>query len=95
MLKNSTIMHGMLGFVMSLLLVFRTNTAYDRWWEGRKLWDALVNNSHNLALKLAVILSEENDREYCRKMIPSYAATLSEHLKNEETSLQLFDGVDL
>ena len=93
--KNITIMHGMLGFVISLLLVFRTNTAYDRWWEGRKLWDALVNNSNNLALKLAVILSEENDREYCRKMIPSYAATLSEHLKNEETSLKLFDGVDL
>ena len=35
--KNITIMHTMLGFVISLLLVFRTNTAYDRWWEGRKL----------------------------------------------------------
>ena len=43
--KNITIMHGMLGFVISLLLVFRTNTAYDRWWEGRKLWGSLVNNS--------------------------------------------------
>ncbi|MFT5251909.1 MAG: putative membrane protein [Flavobacteriales bacterium] len=28
--KNISIMHGMLGFVISLLLVFRTNTAYDR-----------------------------------------------------------------
>ena len=93
--KNITIMHGMLGFVISLLLVFRTNTAYDRWWEGRKLWGALVNNSRNLALKLAVILSEEKDREYFRKMIPSYAATLNKHLKDEETGLQLFDGVDL
>ncbi len=36
--KNIPIMHGMLGFVISLLLVFRTNIAYDRWWEGRKLW---------------------------------------------------------
>jgi putative membrane protein len=35
--KNITIMHGMLGFVISLLLAYRTNTAYDRWWEGRKL----------------------------------------------------------
>lgn len=93
--KNITIMHGMLGFVISLLLVFRTNTAYDRWWEGRKLWGALVNNSRNLALKLAVILSEEKDREYFRKMIPSYATTLNKHLKDEETGLQLFDGVDL
>ncbi len=93
--KNITIMHGMLGFVISLLLVFRTNTAYDRWWEGRKMWGALVNNSRNFALKLAVILADEKDRKYFRKMIPSYASILHKHLKDEETSQQLFDGVDL
>jgi len=38
--------------VVGLLLVFRTNTAYDRWWEGRKVLGALVNTSRNLALKL-------------------------------------------
>jgi putative membrane protein len=32
-IKNIPAMHGMLGFVISMLLVFRTNTAYDRWWE--------------------------------------------------------------
>ena len=79
MLKNSTIMHGMLGFVMSLLLVFRTNTAYDRWCEERKIWAALVNNSRNFALTLAVILAEEKNREYFRKMFPNYAATLNNH----------------
>ena len=47
--KNIPIMHGLLGFAISMLLVFRTNTAYDRWWEGRKLWGSLVNNSRNLA----------------------------------------------
>jgi hypothetical protein len=31
---------SLLGIVLSILLVFRTNTAYDRWWEGRKLWEA-------------------------------------------------------
>ena len=50
-LINITVMHGMLGFVISLLLVFRTNTAYDRWWEGRRLLGSLVNNSRNLAMK--------------------------------------------
>lgn len=94
-IKNVTIMHGMLGFVISLLLVFRTNTAYDRWWEGRKMWGALVNNSRNFALKLAVILKDENDRHYFSKMIPVYAAILHEHLSNDETSQQLFDDVDL
>ena len=67
-LKNITIMHGMLGFVISLLLAYRTNTAYDRWWEGRKLWGSLVNNSRNLALKLSSLLQEENDRNYFKKL---------------------------
>lgn len=93
--KNITIMHGMLGFVISLLLVFRTNTAYDRWWEGRKMWGSLVNNSRNLAIKLSVILTDEKDRTYFRKIIPSYASILNKHLKDEETGKQLFDDVDL
>jgi putative membrane protein len=94
-IKNITIMHGMLGFVISLLLVFRTNTAYDRWWEGRKMWGALVNNSRNFALKLAVIVKDEKEQHYFKKMIPTYAAVLHQHLSNDETSLQLFDDVDL
>ena len=94
-IKNITIMHGMLGFVISLLLVFRTNTAYDRWWEGRKMWGALVNNSRNFAIKLSVILTDEKDLAYFRKLIPSYASILNKHLKDEETSKQLFDDVDL
>ena len=93
--KNITIMHGMLGFVISLLLVFRTNTAYDRWWEGRKMWGVLVNNSRNLAIKLSVILTDEKDLAYFRKLIPSYASILNKHLKDEETGKQLFDDVDL
>ncbi|MEG0760191.1 MAG: bestrophin family ion channel, partial [Chryseobacterium sp.] len=43
--SNVGLIHSLLGFVLSLLLVFRTNTAYDRWWEGRKLWGKLVNDT--------------------------------------------------
>jgi ion channel-forming bestrophin family protein len=93
--KNISIMHGMLGFVISLLLAYRTNTAYDRWWEGRKMWGSLVNNSRNLSLKLSAILKDEHDRMFFRKTIPSYASILNKHLKNEETGLMLFDGLDL
>lgn len=93
--KNISIMHGMLGFVISLLLVFRTNTAYDRWWEGRKLWGALVNNSRNLAIKLHAILKDEKDRIYFRKMIPSYASILNKHLKDEETGKQLSEEITI
>ena len=62
--KNISIMHTTVGFVLSLLLAYRTNTAYDRWWEGRKLWGSLVNNSRNLAIKLSAILKEESSKNY-------------------------------
>jgi len=93
--KNITIMHNMLGFVISLLLVFRTNTAYDRWWEGRKLWGEIVNNSRNFALKLSIMLKDEHDRNYFKKLIPSYASVLQKHLANDDTAKVLFEGLVL
>ena len=96
-LKNIPIMHGMLGFVISLLLVFRTNTAYDRWWEGRKLWGGLVNSSRNLAIKLAVIIPEDDieDRSYFRRMIALFAFSLRNHLSHESTRTALFNEDDM
>lgn len=38
------------GAVLGLLLVLRTNTGYDRWWEARKLWGGIVNQSRNMAI---------------------------------------------
>jgi ion channel-forming bestrophin family protein len=88
-----SVMHTLLGFAISMLLVFRTNTAYDRWWEGRKLWGSLVNNSRNLAMKLDMLLpaSEKGQRSFFRKMIPAYAFALHNHLRKEKTRIELFD----
>lgn len=93
--KNISMMHTTVGFVLSLLLAYRTNTAYDRWWEGRKLWGSLVNNSRNLALKLSTILNEEKDKHFFRRLIPGYASILQKHLANEESAKVLFDDLDL
>jgi len=93
--KNITITHSMLGFVISLLLVFRTNTAYDRWWEGRRMWGSLVNNSRNLSIKLAVMLKDKEDKDIFRKLIPAYAHVLNQHLKNADISHELFDDATL
>ena len=95
--KNIPLMHGMLGFVISLLLVFRTNTAYDRWWEGRKLWGALTNNCRNLAIKLSAMLpeSEIEHRIFFRKIIPAYAYALKNHLGHESTATEIFDDEEL
>jgi putative membrane protein len=90
-IRNLSLLHNLLGFVLSLLLVFRTNTAYDRWWEGRKLWGALVNNSRNLAIKLNALLKheDESERKFFNRMIPLFATVLKEHLALETTRLAL------
>jgi ion channel-forming bestrophin family protein len=51
-------MHSLLGIVLGLFLVFRTNSSYDRWWEGRKLWGSMVNNTRNLSHKLNAMLPD-------------------------------------
>jgi putative membrane protein len=47
---------SLLGIILGLLLVFRTNTAYDRWWEGRRFWGQLTNVSRALARQLDAML---------------------------------------
>lgn len=79
-IKNLTVIHSTLGLVISLLLVFRTNTAYERWWEGRKMWGSLVNSSRNLSFKLAVLLPE--DAHFFNTMIGNYAYSLKNHLRD-------------
>lgn len=82
-LHSTTAMHSLVGIVLGLFLVFRTNTAYDRWWEGRKLWGSLVNNTRNLAHKLNAILdkSDAGNRNWFAKMIPNFVFSTKEHLR--------------
>jgi ion channel-forming bestrophin family protein len=92
-IRNIPVMHNLLGFAISMLLVFRTNTAYDRWWEGRRLWGSLVNNSRNLALKLSAFLPKEEtaQRTFFSKIIPAFAFTLHNHLHSEKIRVELFE----
>ena len=73
--------YSLIGFVLSLLLVFRTNTAYDRWWEGRKKWGELVNNSRNLAIKISALTDDPEIRAYFKRMISNYVFAMKENLR--------------
>jgi len=86
--------YTILGFTLSLLLVFRTNTAYDRWWEGRKLWGELTNSSRAFASHMNGILKKEHleERETLSKLISSFAYTLQAHLKSEKINNDYFES---
>jgi ion channel-forming bestrophin family protein len=80
---GSTVVHSLLGIVLGLFLVFRTNSAYDRWWEGRRMWGGIVNSSRNFALKLNAYLpvGDEVNRLWFVKMIPNFVFVSKEHLR--------------
>lgn len=89
--KNITVVHSLLGFALSLLLVFRTNTAYDRWWEARKQWGNLINVSRNFAIKVNAMLKDKDHvhRVFYRRIIPLYAQTLLGYLRSDYTTFML------
>lgn len=82
--KNIGMMHNLLGFVISMLLVFRTNTSYDRWWEGRRLLGALTNVSRNFAIKIKALKLSSAHIEFFDYAIPKYAFALKEHLREKQ-----------
>lgn len=81
--KPTIAMHSLLGIVLGLFLVFRTNSAYDRWWEGRKLWGSMVNNTRNLAHKLNAFLEKDDqkNRVWFAQMIPNFVVSVKENLR--------------
>jgi len=82
--------YQILGFVISLLLVFRTNTAYDRWWEGRRKWGELTNDSRNLAVKIAALDLDEEHNAFFARHIANFAKNAKEHLR-EGTKFELLN----
>ena len=81
--------HGLLGLVLGMLLVFRTNTSYDRWWEARKLWGQLVNDSRNLAIKVAsCVRAETSDKHLLARRLADFAWGLKGHLQGSRPTTE-------
>lgn len=76
------------SIVLGLLLVFRTNTAYERFWEGRKLWGNLVNNTRNLARQIWVGVAEIHPEDRMKKistlrLLVAFSVATKLHLRGE------------
>lgn len=82
--KPPSYVYSMLGIVLGILLVFRTNTAYDRWWEGRKMLSKLGYTWKNVSIKLNAFLKEddETNRRYFAGLISNHSYSLKEHLRD-------------
>ncbi len=74
---------SLLGGLYTLLIIFKTNQSYNRWWEARKLWGSLVNHCRNYAINLHSCLPTNagNDRKSYAELISLYPEALSVHLR--------------
>lgn len=52
-----------IGTAISILLSFKLSQSYDRWWEARKVWGAIVNDSRSLVIQLQSLTSKGNDEK--------------------------------
>jgi ion channel-forming bestrophin family protein len=82
------------SLVLGLLLVFRTNTAYDRFWEGRKCWGSMVNTTRNLARQIWVSINEKTPEDTEKKikalrLLVAFAIATKLHLRGESVNSEL------
>lgn len=80
--------------ILGVLLAFRNKEAYERWWEARKLWGQLVNDSRNICLKTAKLFgSDETVRAEVRRIVVGFPVSLKNHLR-EGGKLQELAGFE-
>jgi putative membrane protein len=78
-----TSLSAALSVIVSVLLVFRTNSAYAKWWEARTLWGALINASRNLAIKVRHFVPiSRTEKERLAQHLAVFAYTLKDHLRH-------------
>ncbi len=70
--------HSVLGVAMSMLIVFRTNSSNNRYWDGRAFWGALVNGSRNLARLAAHYAPPADD---LAPLLTAYVTSVRETLR--------------
>jgi putative membrane protein len=76
--KFPAVAHTMVGVALGLLLVFRTNASYDRYWEGRRLLGGIVNRTRDLARQLRGFLPDDEGavRDLTRSLNAYYALAM-------------------
>lgn len=82
--KIDMVIYNVIGLALGLLLVFRTNTSYDRYWEGRRLLGSMVNGCRNAAFILDNVLDKkdmEKRREFA-ELITAFNYAYKEHLRD-------------
>jgi putative membrane protein len=73
----------LVGVALALFLGFRNSSAYDRWWEGRKLWGALVNTMRTLTRQVLTMTGEARDKRAFIDMLVAFTYAMRDQLRGD------------
>ena len=72
------------GVALGIILVFRLNAGHDRWWEARKIWGSIVNQSRNLGIIIvSYVKADHNAKKNLLKMVAALPYLMKNHLRQE------------
>lgn len=78
--------HLVFSFVLSIVISFRVNTTYSRWWEGRNLWGTLVNDCRNVSMKFENFAGLAEHHEFY-DFLRIFPQVLKSHLRKDVESI--------
>lgn len=74
----------MIGTAVTFLLVFRVNTGYERWWEGRKCFREVVNHTRDLARQASTFINDYYLAEKFLRWLVVSVYMLKQHIREED-----------
>lgn len=91
--KVPTVAHTLIGVALGLLLVFRTNASYDRYWEGRRLLGSMVNRTRDLARQFACWIDDADAKADLVRLTGLYYSLVCATLRRERDLSALGDRI--
>ncbi|CAM2923778.1 Predicted membrane protein [Legionella steigerwaltii] len=79
--------HLIFSFILTIVISFRVNASYSRWWEGRILWGSIVNNCRNLGLKFDTFIGLHECPEFY-ELLKKLPIIIKAHLRKESREVQ-------
>lgn len=83
---NLSQFHLIFSFILTIIISFRVNTSYARWWEGRILWGCIVNNCRNISLKFNVFVGFKSNCQFY-DLLHYLPVIIKASLRNDEVEL--------
>ncbi|KTD40480.1 bestrophin family protein [Legionella parisiensis] len=78
--------HLIFSFILTIIISFRVNTSYARWWEGRVLWGSIVNNCRNLGLKFDAFIGLHESPDFY-ELLKKLPVVIKSHLRKDNREL--------